>query len=263
VTFAVLAHTGTCRDQLTDNNVLLQAEQRVNLTLDRSLGQDTGGLLEGSGRQEGLGCQRCLGDTHEGRAAGCQLEIGLASVDACLYLIVVILELEQVDDRTRQYLCVTCVLNLNLAHHLTNDNLNVLIVDVYALLTVNLLDFLDQVVMNGTRIAYAQDVVRAECAVVELLTLLDVLTILDTDAGGRSQLIRTGVAVFGVDDVYRLERSALGLLDVDTTRDLCQSCNLLGLACLEQFLDSGKTLGNIRTCDTTGKIGRASCRERV
>ena len=45
----VTLHTGTSRDQLTDDNVLLQTDQMVNLTVDRCFCQNLGGLLEGSG----------------------------------------------------------------------------------------------------------------------------------------------------------------------------------------------------------------------
>ena len=41
------------------------------------------------------------------------------------------------------------VLDAHLAHHLADDDLDVLIVDVNALLTVNLLNFLNEVVLNG------------------------------------------------------------------------------------------------------------------
>ena len=43
---AVFLQTGACRNQLTDQDVLLQAGQRVNLALDGCIGQDTGGLLD-------------------------------------------------------------------------------------------------------------------------------------------------------------------------------------------------------------------------
>ena len=67
MTFTVILQTGTCRNQLTNQYVLLQTGQRVNLALDCSIGQDTGGLLEGCSRQEGIGSQCSLGDTHEHR----------------------------------------------------------------------------------------------------------------------------------------------------------------------------------------------------
>ena len=47
--------TGTCGDQLTDNDVLLQAGQRIDLALDGGFRQHAGGLLEGCGRQEASG----------------------------------------------------------------------------------------------------------------------------------------------------------------------------------------------------------------
>ena len=41
---AVSLHTGTHRDQLTDDNILLQADQIIHLTLDSSFRQYLGGL---------------------------------------------------------------------------------------------------------------------------------------------------------------------------------------------------------------------------
>ena len=43
----VTLHTGTSRNQLTNDYVLLQTDQMVNLTIDSRLGQNLGGLLEG------------------------------------------------------------------------------------------------------------------------------------------------------------------------------------------------------------------------
>ena len=51
----VCHEAGACGDQLTDDDVLLQANQMVNLALDGGIGQDLGGLLEGCGGQEGVG----------------------------------------------------------------------------------------------------------------------------------------------------------------------------------------------------------------
>ena len=46
---------------------------------------------------------------------------------------------------------VAGILHADLAHHLADDDLDVLIVDVNALLTVDLLDFLNEVVVHGGR----------------------------------------------------------------------------------------------------------------
>ena len=42
----VCHQAGTCGDQLTDDDVLLQADQVVNLALDSGISQDLGGFLE-------------------------------------------------------------------------------------------------------------------------------------------------------------------------------------------------------------------------
>ena len=44
---SVTLHTGSCRDQLTDDNIFLQADQRINFTVDCCFRQYLGGLLEG------------------------------------------------------------------------------------------------------------------------------------------------------------------------------------------------------------------------
>ena len=54
VEHAVAVHTGAVWDQLTDNDVLLETAQVIDLPLDGSLGQNFGGLLEGGCRDEGI-----------------------------------------------------------------------------------------------------------------------------------------------------------------------------------------------------------------
>ena len=93
---ADLRETGTSRDQLTDDNVLLQTGQRVDLALDGSFGQDTSGLLEGSGGQEGLIGQSSLGDAEQHLLVLDQLDALFACIDALLELGVDVLHFEAV-----------------------------------------------------------------------------------------------------------------------------------------------------------------------
>ena len=53
---------GPGRNQAAHDDVLLQALQRVDLAVDRSVGEHPGGLLERRRREEGAGLQRRLGD---------------------------------------------------------------------------------------------------------------------------------------------------------------------------------------------------------
>ena len=64
---------GTSRDELTDDDVLLETYELVATAVDRRIGEHTSGLLEGRGREPRVGGQRRLGDTHQDRTSGCGL----------------------------------------------------------------------------------------------------------------------------------------------------------------------------------------------
>src|SRR5205085_7939002 len=76
VEIAVAGHARAGRDQLPDDDVLLEAEELVALALDGGLGEHTRGLLERRRRQPRVGGQRRLGDAHElGPALGRRLAV--------------------------------------------------------------------------------------------------------------------------------------------------------------------------------------------
>ena len=115
-----------------------------------------------------------------------------------------------------------------------------LIVDINALLTVDLLDLLNDVVAyTGTaelivvNAADTQNIMRAECAAGELLTLIDMVAVLDENACRVRYGIDLGLALFLVDNTYRKQCTLLGLLYADSAGDFGKYCHLLGLACLE------------------------------
>ena len=125
-----------------------------------------------------------------------------------------------------------------------------LIVDVNALLTVDLEDFLNEVVVNGTCTANTQHVVGVQSTILQLAALLDDLAITDQQSGVRHG-IGAGIAIVSSDD--DVQQAALGsLLEADLTADLGDGGHLLGLTGLEQLLHSGKTLGDIAAGQTAG-----------
>ena len=68
----------------------------------------------------------------------------------------------QVHNGAGQQIRAAGIVDADLAHHLADDDLDVLIVDVNALLTVDLLDLLNQIVLPaGIDAADAQHVMRA------------------------------------------------------------------------------------------------------
>ena len=133
----------------------------VDLALDGSIGEHLRRLLEGSRRQEALRRERGLGDAHEHVLGRCGHEIGLPCRDALGDGAVGRTELVQVHDRAGQQIRAAGIVDADLAHHLADDDLDVLIVDVNALLTVDLLDFLNDILLAGVHAADAQHVVRA------------------------------------------------------------------------------------------------------
>ena len=81
-------------------------------------------------------------------------------------------EAELVHHLVDEELGVPHVLHLHPAHHLPDDHLDVLVVDVHALQAVDLLDLVHQVPLQLLLAAHAQDVVRVDGAVHERLARL-------------------------------------------------------------------------------------------
>ena len=69
----------------------------------------------------------------------------------------------------------------HLAQHLADDDLDVLVVDRHALEAVDLLHFVDEVLLQFLRAADVQDFVRNDRAFGQLLALLDEVALEDDD----------------------------------------------------------------------------------
>ena len=132
----------------------------VDLALDGSIGEHLRRLLEGGRRQEALGRERGLGDAHEHVLGRGGHEVGLPRRDALGDGAVGCAELMQIHDRAGQQIRAAGIVDADLTHHLADDDLDVLIVDVNALLTVDLLDLLNDILLAGVHAADAQHVVR-------------------------------------------------------------------------------------------------------
>ena len=63
-------------------------------------------------------------------------------------------------DGAGKHEAVACLLDADLLHHLANDYLDVLIVDINTLETVNLLNLGDDVVLNSLLTQNLEDIVR-------------------------------------------------------------------------------------------------------
>src|SRR5437879_11463333 len=116
---AVVLEARTGRDEAAHDDVFLEAPEIIHLAGDGRFREDAGGLLETRGGDERIGRERRLGDTEEERTARC----GAAAIgdDAIVFLA----EAELVHLLLEEDRGVTHVLDLDPAHHLARDRLDV------------------------------------------------------------------------------------------------------------------------------------------
>ena len=90
---------------------------------------------------------------------------------------VLLTKLLSVDEFCRKERRITRTDNLYLAQHLTHDQLDVLVVDVDALATIDLLDLFDEVPLGGSHAANFEDFLGVERAFGELGSGSDLLAL--------------------------------------------------------------------------------------
>src|SRR5260370_14745567 len=153
---AIVLEAGSRGDEAAHDDVFLEAAEIVHLAGDRPFREGAGGFLEARGGDERIGRQRRLGDPKEKWTARCRA--AAIGDDAIVFLA----EAELVDLLLEEELCVTDVLDLDPAHHLARDRLDVLVVDVHALEPVNLLNGVDQVRLRELLAQDSKQVVHVE-----------------------------------------------------------------------------------------------------
>ena len=196
----VVLETGTCRDEVTADDVLLQTLEVIDAATDGGLAENLRCLLEGSCRDETVGAQSGAGDTleDEGRGSrpcvardhhlealpleGIILAAGLTRSDDLAFGVLLrisgvlddilsidgvihIHEMHLVDEFLIKEFGVSRVGDLNLAHHLTNDDFEVFVVDLHTLEAVHCLDLVDDVLLSLDRSEDGEDVAGRHTAV--------------------------------------------------------------------------------------------------
>src|SRR5262245_621354 len=115
---------GAGRNKPSDDDVLLQALERIDLAVDGGFGEHARGLLEGRRREHRTRLQARLGDAQQnraslGRLAGCFGGLGIG-----------LFELDQVDLFAGQQRRRAALLDLHLLQHLAHDHFDMLVVDL-------------------------------------------------------------------------------------------------------------------------------------
>src|SRR6266436_6024986 len=235
---AVVLKARTGGDEAAHDDVFLEASEIVHLAGDGRFREDAGGLLEARGGDERIGRERRLGDTEEERTARC----GAAAIgdDAIVFLA----EAELVHLLLEEEGSVAHVLDLDPAHHLARDRLDVLVVDVDTLEAVNLLNGVDQVRLRELFAEDGEQVVQVEWAIDEGLAGLYVVAFLNVDvhaAGDGVFLGGLAILAFDVDFAHALGDIAIA----DDAVDFADDGGILGFAGLEKFDNARETAGDV------------------
>ena len=137
-----------------------------------------------------------------------------------------------------------------------------LLVDASALGVVDLLNLLDEVLLHPANTGDAQDVLRVSGTTHELLTCGNPHSVTNDTVSAVEVELETGTARQNVLHVllavvtYQDElATVVRLVDADDTSGLGQRRLALRATGLEELDDTGKTLGDVVTSDTTGVEG--------
>ena len=236
---SVALHTCTGRNQMSNDDVLLKSAQFISTTSNRCVCQDLGRLLEGSGTDERVDRQGCIGYTKQARSCDCRLSA--LGHDPCVLL----MELELVNLLTKDEPRISNLEDLDLLEHLSYDYSKMLVVYIYALESVDLLDFVEKELLKCILSGDGQDVVRIYVSIAEALGCFymvpfpykDVLTKKDKVLVFLAKLVSDDDDPLTLDDRTKLDYAAC----------LSKDCDVPWLSCLEELSNPWKTTGDVLT----------------
>ncbi len=161
------------RNQASHDHVFLQALEIIDLSGHCRFGQHPRGFLERGRGDEGIGLQRGLGDALKHGFAGRRLQ----SLDRRLGVGVVELgAIHLFADQERRF---ACILDFHFLQHLTDDDFDVLVVDLNALQTIDVLDLVDEIFGQRLDAKHAQNVVWHRVAIHQQVADFDEIAFLN------------------------------------------------------------------------------------
>src|SRR5688572_775331 len=161
---AVMLHAGAGGDQASHDDVLLEAPQVVHAAGDGRLGEHPRRLLEGSRGDERIGRERRLRDAEQQRLADGRLPT------LVLHAAILVVVTEPVHLLLHEEIGIPHFADLYPPHHLPDDHLDVLIVNLHALQPVHLLDLVPDVILQCVGAQHTQNVVRVQRSVHQRFT---------------------------------------------------------------------------------------------
>ena len=273
-----LTQTGASGDEVTADDVFFHAFEVVGLSGDGGFVEHLGGFLEGRCGHERLGLQGGAGDTLKNLRGGggdgvahdygtkvAALELGdllaefaggddhtllhgfaVAGVDHDFLApdaIVLFGEIVFVDDLLLEETGVAGLVDLHLAHHLTNDDFEVLVVDFHTLEAIDVLHLVDDVLLHGGGTLDGEDVARCDATVGEGSTGAHEVVFLYEDLLGEGNKVFLDLAELGGNDDFAV--AALDGAHGDLAVDFGNDCGVGGVAGFEEFGDTGQTTGDV------------------
>ena len=170
--------TSAGRDEVSHDDVFLEAAQAVDFAKGGGIGEHAGGVLEGRGGDEAVGLQGGFGDAQEDGLAFGGFTTLFADVAIDLF------EVQALDLVTPEELGITGIADFDFAEHLADDDFNVLVIDFHTLQTVNFLHFVDQVFLELVWPKDLQNFMRHDRAFGELVALLHEVSVEHDDVLG-------------------------------------------------------------------------------
>ena len=135
------------------------------------------------------------------------------------------------------------LIDLHLAHHLTHNNLEVLVVDFHTLEAIDILHLVNDVFLHCRRTLDSQDVGRSDSTVAEGGTGTHKVILLHQNLLTGGDKVTLDIARFGSDD--NLAVTTLELAHGDLTVDFANNSWIRRVTCLKELCDTGQTARDI------------------
>ena len=134
-------------------------------------------------------------------------------------------------------------IDFNLTHHLTNDYLEMLIVNFYTLQTVYVLDFIYDIFLNSRRSHDCQDIRRSSRTIRQRHTSTNVVIFLNKQLLGQRHHIFLYFTQFGCNSNFTV--TTLDLAETNFTIDFRNDSRVRRVTSLKQFRYTRQTTSNI------------------